>query len=136
MARKKQKTWPIRYQTITVRVPSETPIRKRVCEACGRSVDKGEIKRTHLHHWVYAYKTDTIRENPKLALDNCVELCYGCHQMADALRAILDRREESFWKTVKVAQTMTPKQREKLDALVKLWKENNKDKKSKLTEFL
>ena len=132
----KKKTWPMRYQTITVRVPSETPIRKRVCQACDRSIDKGEIKRTHLHHWKYAYSVDNVRENPSLALENCVELCYGCHQIADSLRAILDRREESFWKTVKVAQTMTPEQKEKLNNLIKLLSESVKNKKSKLTEFL
>lgn len=63
--------------------------RKHRCEACGKSVAAGEIKMTSLHHWWYAYQPQTVRDNPELALDNTSELCFGCHQVADAIRALL-----------------------------------------------
>lgn len=62
--------------------------RKHKCECCFKVVGR-DIKVTALHHWWYAYQPETVRKNPILALDNTVEVCYGCHQVADALRALL-----------------------------------------------
>ena len=62
--------------------------RKHKCACCGKVVGE-EIKTTALHHWWYAYQPETVRNNPILALDNTIEVCYGCHQMADAIRALL-----------------------------------------------
>ena len=59
--------------------------RKGICDACGKSVGNG-IQKTNIHHWKYAYGWKKVRENPSLALDNTSELCYSCHQIADALR--------------------------------------------------
>ncbi len=44
--------------------------RKGICELCHRSVAKGEIKYTNLHHYNYDSK------NP---LANTIELCIRCH---------------------------------------------------------
>jgi len=63
--------------------------RKGVCEACGKSKALGEIRITALHHWFYKYQPKTIREKPMLALENTSELCFYCHELADAIRALL-----------------------------------------------
>ena len=44
--------------------------RTGICQLCGRSVAKGEIKYTNLHHYNYDSK------NP---LANTIELCVRCH---------------------------------------------------------
>jgi len=62
--------------------------RKHKCEACGKVVGI-DIKMTALHHWWYAYQPKTVRENPMLALENTSEVCYYCHELADAIRALL-----------------------------------------------
>ena len=82
----------VRYQTahgggIVVILPFNP--RKGVCDACGKSKEQGEIKITALHHWYYQYATKTVRENPVLALDNTNELCFPCHELGDAIRALL-----------------------------------------------
>jgi len=41
-----------------------------ICSKCGKSVKKGEIKRTNLHHLKY---------DPKNPLNHTIELCVGCH---------------------------------------------------------
>jgi len=55
---------------------SEDP-RKGKCECCGKIVGV-DIKMTALHHWYYAYQPETVRKNPVLALENTIEVCYGC----------------------------------------------------------
>lgn len=45
-------------------------IRSGICSKCGRSVSKGEIKRTVLHHTKY---------DPSNPLANTIELCSSCH---------------------------------------------------------
>lgn len=69
--------------------------RKGVCSACGKSKyvmgedGKPQIKATSLHHWIYAYKAETVRKNPILVIDNTSEFCFACHQIADGLRNIM-----------------------------------------------
>lgn len=75
-----------RGKGITVTLPDDP--RKHKCAVCGKVVGE-EIKTTALHHWWYAYQPETVRKNPILALDNTIEVCYGCHQVADAIRALL-----------------------------------------------
>jgi len=72
---------------VTVTLPSDP--RKGVCDACGKSKAKGEIKTTHLHHWWYEFHPKTVKKNPILVLKNTSELCFYCHQLADAIRALL-----------------------------------------------
>lgn len=92
MEHKKSKGYKIRYATahgggIVVTLPFDP--RKHKCDACGKSVERGEIKTTALHHWWYAFQPQTVKETPMLAIENTSELCFGCHQVADAIRALL-----------------------------------------------
>lgn len=75
-----------RGKGVVVTLPSDP--RKHKCACCGKVVGE-EIKTTALHHWWYAYQPETVRKNPILVLDNTIELCFGCHQVADAIRALL-----------------------------------------------
>lgn len=58
------------------------------CQACEKEIGKS-ITKTNRHHWKYAYAWKTVKENPSLALENSCELCYRCHRIADALRALV-----------------------------------------------
>ena len=95
MKKKKKKETLIPIQTIgygeshKIRVKIPFPIRKGVCQVCGKSIAKGEIKTTQMHHFKYKYRIATVKANPLLALENTIEVCYGCHQILDGLRAIL-----------------------------------------------
>jgi hypothetical protein len=93
MSEKKEKIkmYPVSYQTahgkgVIVYLPSNP--RKGKCQCCGKIIGE-EIKTTQLHHNWYAYQPETVKKNPILALDNTIEVCYGCHQIADAIRALL-----------------------------------------------
>lgn len=92
MAMKLKKGYRIRYagsrgKGVTVTLPFDP--HKGVCQACGKSIKEGEIKVTFLHHWWYEFQPKTVKENPILAIKNTSELCYYCHQLADAIRALL-----------------------------------------------
>lgn len=52
------------------RILLEENPRKGVCEICKRSVAKGEIKQTNMHHQYY---------DPKNPLAGTIELCVACH---------------------------------------------------------
>ena len=86
------KGYKIRYQQshgggVVVELPFNP--RKGKCDSCGKTIASGEIKTTAMHHWYYQYAPKTVKENPLLALENTSELCFGCHQVADAIRALL-----------------------------------------------
>lgn len=92
-----KKKYKIRYAAsngggCTVTLPFNP--RKGICECCGKSIHKidsdgkPEIKLTQLHHWMYAHTPEAVKKNPLLVLDNTVEVCFTCHQVADGLRAI------------------------------------------------
>lgn len=83
---KKQKIY---YQRTRISFLYPVPIRNGCCIACKRCKSKGEIKTTQKHHTVYAFKTETVKKNPLLALENTLELCFGCHPVADGFRDML-----------------------------------------------
>jgi hypothetical protein len=92
MKKKKTKGYRMRYagsrgKGVVVVLPFDP--RKGICQACGKSKERGEIRTTANHHWWYAYAPKTVKENPLLALENTSELCFYCHQLADAIRALL-----------------------------------------------
>ena len=97
-----------RGKGITVTLPFDP--RKGVCEACGKSKERGEIKITAMHHWWYEFAPKTVKQNPILVLKNTSELCYGCHQMADAIRALLYARPQ---RVAAVAKLLKGKQRKR-----------------------
>jgi hypothetical protein len=78
--------------------------RNHICEACGKSVESGEIKNTALHHWYYAYAPQTVKKNPLLALDNTSEFCYYCHQLADAIRTLFYANPERVANTARLLE--------------------------------
>ena len=84
--------------------------RKGICQACGKSKAKGEIKYTCLHHWWYEFKPATVKENPILVLKNTSELCYYCHQLADAIRALLYAHPK---RVAQVAELLRGEQKER-----------------------
>jgi hypothetical protein len=138
--KKKNKAgYKIRYETahgggVIVTLPFDP--RKHRCDACGKSIEKGEIKVTALHHWYYAYQPKTVQENPMLALDNTSEVCYGCHQVADAVRALL---YASPVRVAQVAELLRGEPRERfirvLEEVLRRLKEQNIGLAKKLLEM-
>lgn len=140
--------WPVGYgKNVTVMVPYPENPREGKCDACNRSIRKGEINTTQLHHWIYAYRHVTIKKNPLLVLENLSELCYTCHKLADALRELVGRlKKDKMWMVIKVAGLMPDKKqgervgksmKEKLEWLCKAWLEKRKkSKKGTLNEFV
>jgi len=139
--------FPVQYQKSRIMVPYPKSPREGKCDACGRSIKRKQISTTHLHHWRYAYKVATVKKSPLLALDNCSELCYSCHRIADALsNGVLFLQQENMWMVIKTALLMPgertdPKKeskKEKMDWFAKMWlKERKKDrKKVRLTEYI
>jgi hypothetical protein len=109
----KQKKYKTKYagsrgKGVTVTLPFDP--RKGVCQACGKSKERGEIKYTVLHHWYYEFQPKTVKKNPILVLKNTSELCYYCHQLADAIRALLYAHPK---RVAQVAELLEGKQREK-----------------------
>ena len=100
MRKKKRKTYTLKYKHATVRLPFNP--RKGVCMACGKSVKKGEIKVTQMHHYRYAYSVTQVKKHPELALRNTLELCYTHHQLADAIRVITHFHPSYFEQVFKV----------------------------------
>jgi len=129
--KKKVKGYKIRYagsrgKGVVVVLPFDP--RKGKCAGCGKTKANGEIKSTALHHWWYAYQPKTVKQNPILALENTSEFCYYCHQLADAIRALLYARPiRVAW----VAKCLKGKQREKfikvLEAVVMELKKTEKN---------
>jgi hypothetical protein len=135
--------WPVGYGTIRVMVPYPANPREGKCDACARTVKSGQIKTTQLHHWIYKYKHNTIKKNPLLALENLSELCYSCHQIADALRQLMDIRDERLKQIVLVALLMPNKRdkkrksmKDRLDWFARAWQSaRKKDKKTRIDQY-
>lgn len=113
MRKMKQKKYRTKYagsrgKGVTVTLPFDP--RKGICQACGKSKHRGEIKYTCLHHWWYEFKPATVKANPILVLKNTSELCYYCHQLADAIRALLYAHPK---RVAQVAELLEGKQKEK-----------------------
>lgn len=129
----KKKGYKLRYATshgkgIVVTLPYDP--RKHVCEACGKSVEDGEIKTTALHHWRYAYRAETVRKDPWKALENTSEYCFYCHQIADGIRALLDVKPE---RAVLVLETLPQEKKEKMFVVIESMLELHKDNLREIT---
>jgi hypothetical protein len=92
--------------------------RKGVCEGCGKSKAKQEIKVTSLHHWKYAYKPETVQKNPVLVLENTSELCFACHMVADGFRNLMKMGNE---RVINVATLMPKDLKERFDSICRLY---------------
>lgn len=115
----------IYYQRTRFSFLFPTPIRTGCCEACLRCKSKGEIKTTQKHHTVYAFETKTVRKNPLLALENTMELCYGCHPVADGFRDILLSNPRGALRSInrilQVGELLPEKQQDHFTKLCKAW---------------
>jgi len=128
----------IRYKTshgggIVVSLPFDP--RKHKCEACGKQVGK-EIKVTALHHWWYEFSSKTVKENPMLAIKNTNELCFYCHGLADAIRALLYANPQ---RVAQVAMLLTGKPRERfikvIEELIYILKTKDEELAKKILEM-
>ena len=79
----------ITYEKVKIIIDYPISLRTGQCVACLRKVSTGEIRVTQNHHTVYKYELTTVKKNPLLALENRLEVCYGDHQIADALRNLI-----------------------------------------------
>ena len=86
----------VNYQGLSVLVFTSYPVRRGVCQICHRSIEKGEIKVTALHHYIYKYHKLTVKKNPLLALDFTIETCFTHHQILDALRVLSEHSTSSI----------------------------------------
>jgi len=126
MSGKKPKTKKqgISYSGMHLRFDFPVPIRNGCCIGCLRCIGEG-IKRTALHHTKYAYQRETVRKNPYLALDNTLELCYGCHPIADGFRGILLSNPRgalrSIQRIIQVVKLLPEEQQEHFTKLCKIW---------------
>lgn len=93
------KRWKVRYRRTPIHLPFNP--RKGICEVCGRRVGEGEISKTDLHHFFYAYPTSYVRKHPIKVLDNSVECCFTCHGVLDSFRKIMEKPKLSR-KVIKV----------------------------------
>ena len=127
---KKPKRQNIYYQRKKISLYYPVPIRKGCCDACGRCKSKGEIKVTQRHHTKYAYETKTVLKNPALALENSLELCFGCHKPADGFRDLLLSNPRgalrSINRIVQVAELLPPEQQKHFTKLCRIWLKRNK----------
>jgi len=83
----------ITYKGKLIKVDVNYPIRKRVCECCGK---QGIL--TCLHHWRYKYSVAEVRAEPMLALEYTNELDFNCHKPANSLRIINETKPEIITK--------------------------------------
>lgn len=79
----------IRYKNITVKVDG---IKPTICSCCG---NKAKPRGIHFHHIRYSYTIDEVRNNPKLALDNTICLCFSCHRICNCIRILEENKEKA-----------------------------------------
>jgi hypothetical protein len=113
------------YERIQIKICYPIPIRKGTCMACGKSVQKREIKTTQLHHTVYKYEIATVRKNPVLALDYTLEFGFCCHPIADGFRDLLLANPRGALrpvdKIINVGMLLPKEQQDQFTSLCKKW---------------
>ena len=83
----------IKYRRATIEIKNF--IKPNKCECCGKELGK-ECKKLDFHHWKYAYNTEEVRRNHLLALNNTTILCFRCHQIANALKKVIETEEKTL----------------------------------------
>jgi hypothetical protein len=78
----------VTYKGKRITVHLTEKARKGICACCGK---KGF---TSLHHWKYAFTLKQIRKMSPLAILNTSELCFTCHNIANAMRKIYEAPKE------------------------------------------
>ena len=133
----KMPKWVVGYGRSSFSVPYPENPREGKCDSCGRSMARGEINVTSLHHWIYAYKHATLKKDPFKVLENLSELCFPCHRCADALREILSLNQDKLWMVVRTALLMPEEMKVKLDWVCKAYLNARKtDRKKKLDDYV
>ena len=129
--------FPVGYGSTRVMLPYPVNPREGICDACKRSKVKGEIDRTQLHHWMYAYRHNTVMKDPFKVLENLSELCFSCHNDADSFRQLFEKdRKGKEWMMVRTALLMPPRMKERLDKFCRAYVHaRRKDVKTKLEEY-
>lgn len=95
----------VSYKRRRIKLPFNP--RSGTCDCCGRS--RPRIKHTSIHHWRYAYKWKEIKDCPRRVLDYTSELCYACHEVANAIRRVnlSDKKVKKLLKLRKKALSCT-----------------------------
>ena len=120
--KEKMKKYAVTYQKTKILIPYPRNPRRGICQVCERSKEKKEIKTTQLHHWVYRYETKTVKKNPLLALENTIEVCYGCHKICDWLKdATTGTRPENFYRIIECANHMPDWMQDRFTKICELW---------------
>ena len=135
--------WPVSYGSLKVMVPYPMNPREGKCDACGRSIERGDIKVTHLHHWAYKYKHATVKKDPLLALENLSELCYSCHRLGDAFRDLLFLKDDKLMIVIATGLLMPDNKdgrgksmKDKMDYVARAWISARKtDRKTRMDQY-
>jgi hypothetical protein len=61
----------------------------------------------YLHHLKYAYTVKEVRANPLLALDNTICVCYKCHEVANAMRKLLEADDQVVTRLIELIRLKT-----------------------------
>jgi len=129
MTKEKKNLQRIYYQKTRVSFSYPVPIRNGCCVACTRCKGEG-IKTTQLHHTKYAFETKTVKQNPVLALENTLELCFGCHPIADGLRLLLLSNPRgglrSINRVIQVIKLLPKEQQDHFTKLARTWLKEKK----------
>lgn len=122
--KKKDGLQRVYYQKTRVAFRYPVQIRRGCCVACRRCKGEG-IKTTQLHHTKYAFETKTVKKNPVLALENTLELCFGCHPIADGFRGLLLSNPRgglrSTNRIIQVLKLLPKEQRDHFTKLARTW---------------
>jgi len=81
-----ERRWYVSYKRVRAKIKWNP--RRHVCECCGA---KGW---TSLHHWKYAYSSAEVRKDNTLAVHYTTELCFPCHELANAMRKLYEEDPE------------------------------------------
>lgn len=129
--------FPVGFGSATIMLPYPVPPREGVCDVCTRSIAKGQINRTNLHHWKYEFKHNAVKKDPFKVLKNLNELCFTCHKFGDALRTLFERTlQKNLWMIVKAAILMPDDMKKKMDWVCRSYLEARKsDKKTMIEEY-
>lgn len=104
--------WTVLYRKCNIFL-SFNP-RKGICLLCGKSIEKGEISNTYLHHLIYEFQTKEIRKNHDLVLKHTIEVCFKCHHRLHAVQeAIKPENKFVFTKLIE-----SPEYHQKIEEFV------------------
>jgi hypothetical protein len=57
--------------------------------------NKPIAKHLQAHHLTYAYSSNEVKNNPELAKENVIWVCYHCHKVSNAIRIMIENPAKS-----------------------------------------